>query len=142
LVPSVWLDIVTPERLVYSDSVDAVVAPEIEGQLGILPHHCPLLTTLQAGELKIQKEEEEISIAVSGGFLEVRPDRVVVLADAADRDDEIDIRKAEEAKRQAEIGVSGSHATEADRAKAEAALRHALACLKIAGKKKSKRLTF
>ncbi len=142
MVSTIWLDIVTPERLLYSGTVNAVIAPGIEGQLGILAHHCPLLTMLQAGELKIHKSDQEISIAVSGGFLEVMPDRIVVLADTADRDEEIDIRKAEEAKHQAEIDMSGSHTTEADRVKAEAALRHALACLKIAEKRKGKKRTF
>ena len=85
------LDIVTAERTVFSEDVDAVTAQGVEGQLGILPHHIPLMTMLQPGELRIKKGEEEVSIAISGGFLEVRPDRIVVLADAAERAEEIDI---------------------------------------------------
>ena len=63
------LEIVTAERLVYADDVDVVVAPGIEGQLGILPHHAPLMTTLQPGELRVMKGEEEFSLDISGGFL-------------------------------------------------------------------------
>lgn len=77
------LDIVTAERTVFSEDVDMVIAPGVEGQLGILPHHTPLMTTLQAGELRVKRDKGEIPLAISGGFLEVRPDRVVVLADAA-----------------------------------------------------------
>jgi len=80
---SLKLDIVTAERVVYSDEADVVVAPGIDGQLGILPHHAPLMTTLQPGELRVRKGGEEFSLAISGGFLEVRPDRVIILADAA-----------------------------------------------------------
>ena len=69
------LDIVTAERLVYSDEVDEVIAPGVEGQLGILPHHTPLMTMLQPGELISKKDGEEFSLAISGGLLEVRPDR-------------------------------------------------------------------
>ena len=80
---SLRLDIVTAERVVYSEDVDMVIAPGVEGQLGILPHHAPLMTILQSGELRVKKGEAEDSLAISGGFLEVRPDRVIVLADAA-----------------------------------------------------------
>ena len=76
-------DIVTQERIVFSDDVDMVVAPGADGVLGILPHHSPLLTTLQFGELLIRKGGQEQSFAIGGGILEVRPDKVTVLADAA-----------------------------------------------------------
>ena len=99
---SIRLDIVTAERVVFSEDVDVVVAPGVEGQLGILPHHAPLMTTLQPGELRVKKGGEEFSLAISGGFLEVRPDRVIVLADTAERAEEIDVARAEEAKRRAE----------------------------------------
>ena len=97
------LEIVTAERLVYEDQVNSVVAPGIEGQLGILPHHAALLTTLQPGELTIRKDgEEDVYMAISGGFLEVMNNRVVVLADTAERVDEIDEGRAEEAMRRAQ----------------------------------------
>ena len=102
-MPTMKLEIVTAERLVYEDQVNAVVAPGIEGQLGILPHHAALLTTLQPGELTIRKDgEEDVYMAVSGGFLEVMNNRVVVLADTAERVDEIDEQRAEEAMRRAQ----------------------------------------
>ena len=97
------LEIVTAERQVYSDQVNGVVAPGIEGELGILPHHAPLLTILQPGELRILKEgEEDTSMAVSGGFLEVMANRVVVLTDAAERVEEIDEARAQEAMQRAQ----------------------------------------
>lgn len=97
------LEIVTAERLVYSDEVDIVVAPGMEGELGILPHHAPLLTILQSGELRIHKTgQEDVYMAVTGGFLEVTGNRVIVLADAAERSEEIDEARAQEALRRAE----------------------------------------
>jgi len=127
------LDIVTAEGVVYSDEVDVVVAPGIEGQLGILPHHAPLMTTLQPGELRVRKSGEEFSLAISGGFLEVRPDRVIILADAAERAEEIDVRRAEEAKRRAEERLR-QPTPEVDMAEAEAALHRALARLEVVEK--------
>ena len=125
------LDIVSAERVVFSGDVDVVVAPGVEGQLGILPHHTPLMTTLQAGELRTRKGGEEFSLAISGGFLEVRPDRVIVLADAAERAEEIDVARAEEAKRRAQERLSDRHAAGLDTARTEAALRRSLARLKV-----------
>ena len=133
------LDIVTAERAVYSEEVDAVIAPGVEGQLGILPHHAPLMTALQAGELRVKKGGGEVSLAISGGFLEVRPDRVVVLADAAERADEIDIARAEEAKRRAEQLLVQRHTPGIDEALGEAALRRALVRLAVAEKVKIRR---
>ena len=102
-MPTMKLEIVTAERLVYEDQVNSGVAPGIEGQLGILPHHAALLTTLQPGELTIRKDgEEDVYMAISGGFLEVMNNRVVVLADTAERVDEIDEGRAEEAMRRAQ----------------------------------------
>ncbi|MDP3878763.1 MAG: F0F1 ATP synthase subunit epsilon [Dehalococcoidales bacterium] len=129
------LDVVTAERVVYSAEVDVVIAPGIEGQLGILPHHAPLMTTLLAGELRMRQGGEEHSLAISGGFLEVRPDRVIVLAESAERDEEIDLARAEEAKRRAQERLI--HPTpEVDIARAEAALRRAVARLKVAERRR------
>ncbi len=128
---AIRLDIVTAERAVYSEDVDVVVAPGVEGQLGILPHHTPLMTTLQAGELRVRKGGEEFSIAISGGFLEVRPDRIIILADAAERTEEIDIARAEEAKRRAEEQLHEHRAPGTDEAQTEAALRRALVRLEV-----------
>lgn len=133
------LDIVTAERAVYSGDVDMVIAPGIEGQLGILPHHAPLMTTLQAGELLVKKGGEEVSLAISGGFLEVRPDRVVILADAAERAEEIDVARAEAAKRRAQERLAEKLAPGVNEARAEAALHRSLARLKVASSVRRRR---
>jgi len=134
----VWLDIVTAERLVYSEEVDLVVAPGVEGELGILPHHTPLMTTLQAGEMMVRRGNEEISLAISGGFLEIQPDRIIVLADSAERDDEIDLQRAEEARRRAKERLD-SRTSNVDVLRAEAALHRSMARIKVAQKKRRKR---
>jgi len=139
LAPSIRLEIVTPERVIYSDEVDVVIAPGVEGQLGILPHHAPLITMLQAGELRVRKNGDETCIAIYGGFLEVRPDRVIVLADAAERAEEIDVAQAEEAKRRAEQQMANRVASEVDKAQAEAALRRSLVQLKVAERKRKRK---
>ncbi|GAG58505.1 ATP synthase epsilon chain [subsurface metagenome] len=135
---SIRLDIVTAERVVYSDEVNMVIAPGIEGQLGILPHHAPLMTTLQPGELRVRKDGEEFSLAISGGFLEVRPDRIIVLADAAERAEEIDIARAEEAKRRAEERLR-ERTPEVDAAQVEVALRRALTRLQVVKRRQKRR---
>src|SRR5512136_862805 len=129
------LEIVTAERMIFSDDVSAVIAWGVEGQLGILPHHAPLMTMLQPGDLMIRKDKEEEFLAISGGFLEVRPDKVVILADACERVDEIDIARAEEAKRRAQESMKKAPLS-VDAASAEAALRRSLARLKVAEKKR------
>jgi len=137
---SLKLDIVTAERIVYSEDVDVVIAPGIEGQLGILPHHAPLMTILQAGELVVRKGSEEDSLAISGGFLEVRPDRVIVLADSAERAEEIDEARAQAAKQRAEQRLKERGVTPGlDEARCEAALRRAMARLTVAEKIKRRR---
>ncbi len=136
---SIRLDIVTAERMVYSEEVDVVVAPGVEGQLGILPHHAPLMTTLQMGELQVRGGGEEFSLAISGGFLEVRPDRIIVLADTAERSEEIDVARAEEAKRRAEERLSERNVPGLDEARAEAALRRAITRLQVAEKRRKRR---
>ena len=128
------LDIVTAERMVYSDDVDMIIAPGIGGQLGILPHHAPLMTTLRVGELRVKKGGEEITLAISGGFLEVRPDKVIVLADAAERAEEIDVTRAEEAKRKAEKRLAEKHDTGVDEAQVQVALERAVARLAVGEK--------
>ena len=137
-MPTIKLDIVTAEGVVFSEDVDLVLAPGVEGLLGILPHHAPLMTMLEPGELQVRKGGEELSLAVSGGFLEVRPDRVIVLADTAERAEEIDIARAEEAKRRAQEQLS--HRTPGvDETRTEAALRRSLARLKVVAKRRRRR---
>jgi F-type H+-transporting ATPase subunit epsilon len=132
------LDIVTAERKVFSDDVDIVVAPGTEGELGILPHHAALMTTLSAGELVARKSGNEYSMAISGGYLEVHSDQVIVLADSAERAEEIDVARAEQAKKRAQEALSRT-ASEMEAAAAEAALRRALVRLGVAERRKRKR---
>jgi F-type H+-transporting ATPase subunit epsilon len=129
------LEIVTAEKMVFSDEVSALIARGVEGQLGILPHHAPLMTMLQPGDLMIRKDKEEEYLAISGGFLEVRPDKVIILADACERVDEIDIARAEEAKKRAQETLKVAPLT-VDAAVAEAALRRSIARLKVAERKR------
>jgi F-type H+-transporting ATPase subunit epsilon len=128
------IDIVTAEGAVLSDEVDLVLAPGVEGVLGILPHHTPLMTMLAPGEMVLRKGGEETYLAISGGFLEVRPDRVVVLADAAERAEEIDLARAEEARRRADERLADREAG-ADLVRAETSLRRALIRLQVAQKR-------
>lgn len=132
------LDVVTAEQLVFSEDVDLVVAPGIDGEMAILPHHAPLMTMLQPGELLVRTGGEEFSMAVTGGFLEVRPDRVTVLADAAERAEDIDAARAEEARRRAQEQLAG-RVEVADAARAEAALRRSLIRLRVAQKRRRRR---
>jgi F-type H+-transporting ATPase subunit epsilon len=120
------LDIVTPEKLAYSDEVDAVTLPGIEGELGVLPHHAPLISTLGFGELRIRKGGTEEFFAIAGGFLQVLPDKVIVLAETADMASEIDLGKAQEARREAEKALESGYNEGADLSTARAALQTAL----------------
>jgi len=131
------LEIVTAERMVFSEDVTALIAWGVQGQLGILPHHAPLMTMLQPGDLLIRKDREEEYLAVTGGFLEVRPDKVIILADACERADEIDVARAEEAKKRAQETMKAAPLT-VDAASAEAALRRSLARLKVAERRRRK----
>ncbi len=125
------LEIVTAERLVFSDdNVDMVVAPSVEGEVGILPHHAPLLTLLQIGELRVKKGADEQSIVIAGGFLEVLNNRVTILADVAERAEEIDAAAAEDARRRAQDALATRGAT-GDLANAEAAMRLASLRLRV-----------
>jgi F-type H+-transporting ATPase subunit epsilon len=127
------LEIVTPERLAYSDTVDSVQLPGVEGELGVLPHHAPLVSMLGVGELRIRKGGAEESFAIVGGFLQVRPDRVVVMAETADMASEIDLERAQEARREAERALEGAVQADAvDLSAARAALQTALLRIRVA----------
>lgn len=128
------LEIVTQERRLFSDNVDMVVAPGSEGELGILPHHAPLLTTLKEGELRVKKGGNEEYFTIGGGFMEVQPDHVIVLADVAEQANEIDIARAEEARRRAEQMLKDRPAG-TDIQQAIAALRRAQIRVTVAQKR-------
>ena len=128
-------EVVTAERLVSSQEVDVVVAPGEAGELAVLPRHAPLLTSLRPGEIMVRNDGEESYIAVGGGFMEVMPGKVTVLADTAERADEIDEQRAEEALRRAreQAGVSGS---EVDLERALASMRRSQARLRVARRRR------
>ena len=125
------LEVVSPDGRVFTDDVDMVVVPGIEGELGILPHHTPLVTALGTGELRIRSAGTVQYMLISGGFVEVRPDKVVVMAFVAEHSDEIDAAAAAEARRQAEAEVEAVH-DPVDLARVRAALQTALVRERIA----------
>jgi F-type H+-transporting ATPase subunit epsilon len=102
MAKKIKFEIVTPERTVLKNTVDQITLPTKSGEITILPNHVPLVSMLSPGEIIIKKEGEDISMAVSGGFVEVMVNKVVILADTAERAEEIDPERAEEAKRRAE----------------------------------------
>lgn len=118
------LQIITAEREVFAGPVDALAAPGIAGQLGILPNHAPLMTVLQPGELMVRADGDESYLALSGGYLEVLGNRVTILADAAEDVDEIDEARAQEALERAQQRVA-SRESDADLQRAVASLRRA-----------------
>jgi len=126
------LEIVTPERQAWSGEVDAVFCPGIEGELGVLPHHAPLLSTLGIGELRIRTGNQEEYFAIAGGFVQVRPDKVVVMAELADLASEIDLESAEQARREAERAIQQGFEEPADLARARAAMERALLRIRVA----------
>ena len=130
------LDIITAEKLVYSDEVSSVVAPGSAGQLGILPNHAPLLTSLKPGELKVLKEGEESNIAVSGGFLEVLQNVVTILADTDERAEDIDFERAEAAMKRAQDKVDSSD-SDMDLEKAIQALKRSQARVYVSKRKRA-----
>jgi F-type H+-transporting ATPase subunit epsilon len=134
------LEILTIERKLYDDDVNMVIAPGSEGVLGILPHHTPLLTALSYGELQIKKEgEEDLFFAISGGFMEVLPDHVTVLADAAERAAEIDLERAQAARQRAETLLSRARSDETvDFDQIEAALQRSSIRIKVAQRRRKR----
>jgi F-type H+-transporting ATPase subunit epsilon len=136
-MPKLSLDIVTIERVVYSaDDVDMVTAPGIEGEMGILPRHAPVLTALKEGELRIKRGGEEEPFAIGGGYIEVRPDRVIVMAETAEHVDEIDIARAEAARERAEKLLREGPPEGVSTAALEAALRRSRVRLKLARRRR------
>lgn len=125
------VEIVTMERMVYAGEADVVLAPGVAGQLGILPKHAPLITQLGCGELLVRSGGQEQAFAVGGGFMEVLPDRVVVLADSAEAAAEIDVQRAEAARERA-ARLMRQRVARAEYTRAEAALRRSLTRLRVA----------
>jgi F-type H+-transporting ATPase subunit epsilon len=128
------LELATPSRLVVSAEVDEVVAPGSLGYFGVLPGHAPLLATLGIGEVTYRIGREEYHVAVSGGFAEVRNDKVIILADAAETPADIDRARAEQARDRAEARLAGRGQEEVDYARAAAAHARAVTRLQVAGR--------
>jgi len=133
------LEVITPERKVYEDDVDMVVAPASEGYVGILPHHEPLFTTLGPGEFKVKRGGVEEVLAVFGGFMDVRADRVVVLTDAAEHAVDIDASRAQEARDRAQQVLAAGPASAADEQRARAELQRALLRLRVSESRRRRR---
>jgi F-type H+-transporting ATPase subunit epsilon len=124
------LEIITAEQVIYSDDVDALVAPGVEGELGILPYHASLITALMPGEIMVRKDGTETYLAVSGGFLEMIANKVTILADAAERSEEIDEARVQEAMKRAQERMD-TRSSDMDLARAVASLRRSEARLKV-----------
>ena len=135
---TIKLDIVTAEKLVLSDTADFVVAPGSMGELGIFPNHAPLLATLEVGEVRVTKAEEEYSFFISGGFIEILPEQITILANTAERAENIDESRANEARDRAET-VMAQKGESIDFAEAEASLKRAAVRLKVTQKKRASR---
>jgi F-type H+-transporting ATPase subunit epsilon len=126
---SIAVDIMTPERLVMKTEAESVVVPAAEGELGILPHHAPLLAELQPGQIRLKRGEITELFAVSGGFVEVENNHISIFAETAEMAHEIDVERARQAADRAKAQIRAAR-TDVDLAEAEAALRRALARLR------------
>ena len=130
-------EIVTPEKLVFSEEIESLVVPAERGYLGVLAGHAPLLATLQPGEITIKGSSKgELHFATSGGFLEVTPGKAVLLTESAEEAAQIDVPRAEESKKRAEERLAVAAPKEVDKSRAKAALERAMNRLKVAQKYK------
>ncbi len=127
----VRLEIVTPEAKTFSDNVDSVVIPGVEGELGVLPMHAPLMTLLEPGELRVMKNGEETRLAVGEGFVEITQEKIAVLTDMAVKESEIDESAAEVAIKRAEEAMRSERMSDEEQATTKAALMRSLALVKV-----------
>jgi len=132
-------EIVTVERLVYENDIDSLTAPAAMGEIQILPHHAPLITCLSPGELVVQRADQTEHFAIGGGYLEVLADQVTVMADTAERADEIDEARAQAARERAEQMLREHPPDAEDYAAIEGALRRSLVRLEVARRRKHRR---
>ncbi|MDU2063668.1 MAG: F0F1 ATP synthase subunit epsilon [Sporomusaceae bacterium] len=128
---TVRVDIVTPDKLAYSGDVNMVIARATDGDLGVLPGHVPLIAALNTWPLRLLTADGEHQISLCGGFIEVQPEKVTILASCAELPEEIDVERAEAAKKRAEERLSAA-SSEVDEARAHAALSRAIVRLKVA----------
>jgi len=131
------LEIVTPDRSVVADSVDEVEIPAADGYLGVLPGHTPMLAMLQIGELWYRQGSEKHYVAIAFGFAEVLPDRVTILAELAERPDEIDIARAEAARKRAEARLT-SPPPDMDFERVRVALMKAMIRIQVSSKARTR----
>ena len=129
------LEIVTPEAKVFSEEVDMVVLPGVEGELGVLPLHVPLMTRLLPGEVRITQGQKQVELVVGNGFIEVLPDRVCILTDMALADSEVDEQAAEEALKRAQATLQDKKLSSDEVAETESALARSLAQLRFKRRK-------
>jgi len=134
-VSTMRLEIVTPERKVYSDDVEMIIVRGVLGELGILPNHAPFVTPLAISAMRIKKDGKELLVALNGGFLEVNTDKVVILAESAELPEEIDYDRALAAKERAEARLANKAIENLDYKRAESALQRAINRINIAGKR-------
>ncbi len=135
MAKTIRLDIVTPEKMAYSAEVSMVIARTTAGDIGILPGHAALIAALAIWPLRVITDGEEIEIAMCGGFIEVQPEKITILANCAELANEIDVERAETAKERAEKRLRSS---DADIARAEVALKRAMVRLRVAEHSKHK----
>ncbi len=131
--------ITTPEKTVFSDTVDEVILPTPMGEIGILPHHVPLVSLVKPGEIRIKKGSDTSYLAVSGGFIQVHPDKVVVLADTAERAEDIDEMRAEQARARAQRMMEEKRSDSVDFAAVAAKIEKELARLRVARRRTRRR---
>jgi F-type H+-transporting ATPase subunit epsilon len=130
--PKIQLDVVTPQKLAYSEQVDLIEGPAIDGLIGILPDHAPLVTAMKIGVVRVVKDGEETQIAISEGFMEVQPDQINLVVRTAELPEEIDVDRAKSARERAEEKLEKDRES-VDFARAEAAYDRAKARLKASG---------
>lgn len=126
MAQKILVEIITPEQIKFSRMADLVVVPAVEGSLGVMAGHIPLVTRLEVGEARIHDGNELLRFAISGGYLEVTPEKAVVLADSAETPEEIDLKRAEESKERAAERLKGLHRDQVDHLRAQASLHRAL----------------
>ena len=133
------LEIVTTDRTVFEGEVDMITVPGGGGEMGILPHHAPVLSTLKAGELKVKKDGQTQEFSIGGGFIDIHNNRVIILADSAERADEIDLARADAARIRAQEMLKNAPPNKEDLLKLETSYRKSLVRLKVAQRRTTTR---
>ncbi len=133
MASTIAIDIITPERVVFKDDIEMIIVPALDGLLGVLPRHAPLVTGIKTGVVKIKKDGKEFFISTSGGIMEVQLDQINLVISTAELPEEIDVERAQRSKERAEERLR-NNAVHSDEIRARAALERAIARLKAAGR--------